>query len=192
MAWAREIEKLAMRKWIWRTLIIAAVFAAGVLLSAWFWLQHARGFSAHAQPTSMEVMMAHMMRDMAMPAKAARMKNPYPATAATIEMASQHFAAHCALCHNNNGDGKTDLGKDMYPHPPNLAGRQTQTKSDGELFYAIRNGIRMSGMPAWPEDSRREIWELVNFIRNLPRQTPQQRQEMKRYNPKTIFPEPIM
>lgn len=48
----------------------------------------------------------------------------------------------------------------------------TQSLSDGELFIAIKNGIRLTGMPAWggntPEEGE-ETWELVHFIRHLRR-----------------------
>ena len=27
--------------------------------------------------------------------------------------------------------------------------RETQSLTDGELYYTIRNGVRMTGVPAW-------------------------------------------
>ena len=180
------------RRWIaWAALGVAV--AALVVATMALWARGARGFSARAQPTGMEAWMAHMMRDMAMPAGANRRTNPYPRlTAAQMKFASEHFAAHCAACHANNGDGRVMLGLNMYPHPPDLRAPGTQGKSDGALFYTIRNGIRMSGMPAWGDDTPKETWELVDFIRHLPRLTAAQLRRMRAYNPKTIFPEPLM
>ncbi len=172
---------------------LAAAVVAGILASLALWARGARGFSARAQPTGMETWMAHMMRAMAMPAGASARRDPYPGlTAAQMRFATEHFAAHCAVCHNNNGDGKTMLGENMYPHPPDLRGPGTRRKSDGALYYIIRNGIRMSGMPAWGDDTPKETWELVDFIRHLPRLTPAEIARMRKYNPKTIFPEPLM
>ena len=52
--------------------------------------------------------------------------------------------------------------------------------ADGELFYIISNGVRLTGMPAWEEeDSPEEIWDLVSFIRRLPQRTPEELKEMK-------------
>ena len=53
--------------------------------------------------------------------------------------------------------------------------KETQNKSDGELYYTIENGIRLSGMPAFGEEHAEagdmETWNLVLFIRHLPNQT---------------------
>ncbi len=78
------------------------------------------------------------------------------------------------------------LGKGMYPRPPNLAGSETQSMSDGEIYYPIAYGIRLSGMPAFGEaiDTDMDSWKLVAFIRHLPKLTPEELKEMERLNPK--------
>jgi len=157
----------------------------------WLWVKSARGFSASAQPTALEAKLATMARTMAIPRDSAAMVDPLPASPENLVMASKHFAAHCAVCHDNNGDGRTNIGNDLYPKPPDMR-FGSQSMSDGALFYSIRNGIRMSGMPAWPDDEDNKLWMLVQFIRHLPHQTPAEVEEMKKYNPKTIFPEPIL
>ena len=37
----------------------------------------------------------------------------------------------------------------MYPKPPDMRLAATQNLTDGELYYIIENGVRLSGMPAW-------------------------------------------
>jgi hypothetical protein len=69
-----------------------------------------------------------------------------------------------------------------------MASATTQSLSDGELFYIIKNGVRLTGMPAWGEDTAeadRQSWHLVHFIRHLPRITSVEIEEMKELNPKT-------
>ena len=44
-------------------------------------------------------------------------------------------------------------------------------RTDGELFYFIRNGIRNTAMPGWQLPDQ-EIWQLVSFIRHLPMTAP--------------------
>jgi len=97
-----------------------------------------------------------------------------------------HYADHCAICHGNNGGGETMLGKTMYPRPPNLAGQETQSMPDGELYYPIQYGIRLSGMPAFgdPKDDDQETWNLVAFLRHLPKLTQTEEAEMEHLNPK--------
>jgi hypothetical protein len=67
--------------------------------------------------------------------------------------------------------------------------KETQNKSDGELYYTIENGIRLSGMPAFGEEHAKagdmETWNLVFFIRHLPDETAEELKQMQQLNPKT-------
>ena len=77
------------------------------------------------------------------------------------------------------------FGKGLYPKPPDLRAAGTQNKSDGELYYTIDNGVRLSGMPAFSgTHTAAQTWRLVLFIRHLPQITPEELNEMKALNPK--------
>ena len=77
----------------------------------------------------------------------------------------------------------------MYPPAPDMRQTDTQQLSDGELFFIIENGIRLTGMPAWggAADHRGEedSWKLVRFIRHLPNLSPAEVKEMEALNPKS-------
>jgi hypothetical protein len=70
-----------------------------------------------------------------------------------------------------------------------MRGPETQSLTDGELYYIIRNGVRMTGMPGWgnPKDGDHddESWMLVQLIRHLPQLTAEEEETMKRLNPKS-------
>ena len=173
------------RTWVVRVgaVLLFVVLALG---GGWLYMKTSmHGFSARAEPSAMERMMAEYARDTAMPASARNMKNPVTVTPAVLHAGMAHYADHCAVCHANNGDGQTMYGKGLYPKPPDLRG-ETQTMSDGEIFYDIENGIRMSGMPAFGgEDTAAETWPLVAFIRHLPKLTPEEEAEMQTLNPQS-------
>src|SRR5665213_1026042 len=64
----------------------------------------------------------------------------------------------------------------------------TQNLTDGELFYIIQNGIRLSGMPSWGSGTshdEQDSWKLVRFIRRLPTLTADEEREMREVNPKS-------
>jgi hypothetical protein len=68
-----------------------------------------------------------------------------------------------------------------------LRARPTQALTDGELFYAIEQGIPWTAMPGWTTgttDGERESWALVHFIRHLPSITSDELLEMERLNPR--------
>ena len=57
----------------------------------------------------------------------------------------------------------------LNPPAPDLTLPEVQTKSDGELFWIVGNGIRMTGMPAFSLTHKPdEVWKIVAFIRHLP------------------------
>lgn len=126
------------------------------------------------------------MRRLAVPSRAKSMKNPVPNTPDNLHEAMAHWADHCAFCHANNGSGDTEVGRNLYPKAPDMRLADTQKLTDGELYYTIKNGIRLTGMPAWGEagDADEDSWKLVYFIRQLPQLTPEEEQMMKSMNPK--------
>jgi hypothetical protein len=63
----------------------------------------------------------------------------------------------------------------------------TQSLTDGELFYIIENGVRLTGMPAWSTgtpEGEEASWHLVHFIRRLPKLTAEEIEEMEALNPR--------
>jgi mono/diheme cytochrome c family protein len=115
------------------------------------------------------------------------MRNPVGCSEEVLAQARAHWADHCATCHANNGNGDSMLGRTMYPRPPDMRMPETQRQSDGELYYTIKNGVRLSGMPAFgdPGDQDADSWKLVCFIRHLPQLSSEEEQDMKKLNPKT-------
>lgn len=174
------------------TRILAAIGALAViggvagLVTLLMMVRH--GFSARDRPSRVEAFLAETMRSLSIPSAARRRANPLKTlTPESMMMARGHFADHCAQCHANDGSGDTEMGRNLYPKPPDLRARGTQDKTDGELFYIIQNGIRLTGMPAWGEagHDEEESWMLVSFIRRLPSLTDEDLAAMQYLNPKS-------
>jgi mono/diheme cytochrome c family protein len=163
-------------------LLALAVAAAGYGLSL-----ERRGFSALATPSAIEVFAATTARKMAVPSTYRELRNPIMPSTQNIRAGMEHFSDHCATCHANDGGGQTLFGTGLYPKPPDLRAARTQDKSDGELYYTIANGVRLSGMPAFSEaHTAAQAWRLVLFIRHLPQITPEELNEMKGWNRKMV------
>jgi len=160
------------------------IVVAGVVYAAWM-IHH--GFSTRTPPGVVETLMAGSMRDWAIPARYKSMKNPVTATPDVLKEGMEHWADHCATCHANNGSGDSMYGNGMYPRPPDIRGKDTQGMSDGELYYTIQNGVKLSGMPAFgkPGDDDLDSWKLVVFIRHLPSLSQEEESEMEKMNPKS-------
>ena len=166
-------------------LSLAAVCAVGVWLG---YQLFTTGFSAKTEPHAVEVFMARQIRHLAIPFKERNAQNPIPLSSDVMKESLAHFADHCAICHANNGSGQTPIGKNAYPRAPDLRLADTQSMSDGEIFWVIHNGIRFTAMAAWGEgDPAQDVgsWKLVHFIRHLSQLTPEEFDQMKALNPKT-------
>jgi mono/diheme cytochrome c family protein len=166
-------------------LSLAAVCAVGVWLG---YQLFTTGFSAKTEPSAIEVFIARQIRHLAIPIENRNAQNPIPLSPDVMKESLAHFADHCATCHANNGSGQTSIGKNLYPRAPDLRLADTQSMSDGEIFWVIHHGIRFTAMPAWGEGDPAQdkgSWKLVHFIRHLPQLTSKELDQMKALNPKT-------
>lgn len=164
--------------------LVAFAILVSIALGTWRALRY--GFSARDEPMIVEEWAARVARALAIPVGARELTNPVVANEAVLAGARRHFADHCASCHANDGSGSTRLGRSLYPKAPDMRRRPTQDQSDGELFYIIRNGVRLTGMPAWsegPAESDTETWGLVHLLRRLDQLSAEEIREMEAWNP---------
>ena len=167
--------------------LVTAVFVVGIGGFAFLKIA-AGGFSAKAEPTVIEKFAARSARSLATPSSVKSTQNPQPNTEEVLSEARAHWADHCANCHANNGSGDTEMGRNMYPRAPDMRKDETQNLTDGELFFIIENGIRLTGMPGWgagTAKSEAASWKLVRFIRHLPQVSEEEEREMQKMNPRT-------
>jgi mono/diheme cytochrome c family protein len=164
---------------------VLAVFIAGVTGLVYV---RATGLNAMTEPGTIETRVARIVRRLAIPASIRTMANPIPTSAESVGDGMAHFADHCAVCHANDGSGDTEMGRGLYPKAPDMRLAATQQLSDGELFYVIEHGIRFTGMPGWrngTKEGEESSWQLVHFIRHLPKLTAAELDAMKARNPKS-------
>jgi mono/diheme cytochrome c family protein len=87
---------------------------------------------------------------------------------ASIEEGDKLYATDCSMCHGPDGHTPTDSGRWMYPRAADLASPEVQQYSNRELFWIVKNGIRLSGMPAFGRvESDEHIWNLTHYLRTL-------------------------
>jgi mono/diheme cytochrome c family protein len=170
----------------WFLLGAGSLFAIAFGAGAAFVLR-SHGFSASEPPSDVERWIARKARSAAIPADDSGRVNPIPNSPDALAESRAHWADHCAVCHANDGSGDTPMGKRTDPPAPDMRLPATQGLTDGELFFIIENGIRLSGMPAWGggPGHQQDSWKLVHFIRHLPQLTVEEKKEMGKLNPKS-------
>ena len=81
----------------------------------------------------------------------------------------REYKEMCIYCHGAPGKDASDIGKGLRPEPPDLA-KTSNRWNNAVLFWIIKNGIKMTGMPAFaPTHGDNAIWNIVGFVRRLPR-----------------------
>lgn len=79
----------------------------------------------------------------------------------------------CTGCHLGPGVERSELSQGLYPAAPELA--RSNGRSPAEQFWIIKHGVKLSAMPAWGKTHDDQlIWDMVAFIRQLPKLSPQQ------------------
>jgi mono/diheme cytochrome c family protein len=95
-----------------------------------------------------------------------------------IQTGLVHYHEMCATCHGAPGVKISEIGQGLNPYPPELAARKRAGEA-GEAFWVVKNGIKMTGMPAFGvTHSDEEIWAIVAFLQRMPKLSPQEYQAM--------------
>jgi mono/diheme cytochrome c family protein len=156
-----------------RTLLVllGLVVAIVVATSGFVW-SGAYDVGADAPHTRPVYALLETIRDRSIQTRAASLQVPDLSDPARVIQGSGNYQAMCAGCHLAPGMAATELSQGLYPAPPELTKMAT---SPAEAFWAIKHGIKSSGMPAWGKSMQDEyIWNLAAFLQELPKLSPEQ------------------
>ena len=92
------------------------------------------------------------------------------------ELAFPHYHEMCRLCHGAPGYSPEEFAPGLYPSPPSMtSGKIQQALKDTEIYWIVKHGIKMTGMPAFgPTHTEKIMWGLVALAEEVPRMTPEQ------------------
>jgi mono/diheme cytochrome c family protein len=87
-----------------------------------------------------------------------------------------HYHEMCRLCHGAPKYAPEEFAEGLYPIPPKMTSGHIQEElSDAEIYWIVKHGLKMTGMPAFgPTHNEEQLWGLVSLVREMPRMTPEQ------------------
>src|ERR1700726_480452 len=151
-----------------------AVIGAGIVVGAGL-----VDFSASTSPSPLEERAAQFALNRSIARHAPSKKNPLADSSEAVTAGLVLFRAHCVTCHGGPGVDPTEEGASLNPPAPGLTLPRVQARPDGELYWIVSRGIRMTGMPAFgPSRSEQEIGQLVAALRRLPQLSDAQKQAL--------------
>jgi thiosulfate dehydrogenase len=124
--------------------------------------------NADAKPSRMERWMASRSLDATIAREMPTQANPIAATDANFETGIKLYVANCAACHGVPGERPSTIAIGLYQHAPQLARHGVEDDPEGETFWKIKHGIRMTGMPSFGASlSDEQIWTLALFLKHM-------------------------
>ena len=104
-------------------------------------------------------------------------KPPTSLDESLVQTGFNHYSEMCEGCHGKPGVSPSELKTGFNHEPPDLS--KGFEWSQAELFWIIKNGIKMSAMPGFgPTHSDEEIWGIVAFVNQLPNLSPEEYKAM--------------
>ena len=143
--------------------MIALIFAAGFIVVHFGLLPTA----ADVPPPAIESQIASSAMDAAMERHAPHISNPVPVTNENLIAGMKLYTMNCAICHGTLDYTPSLLEHSMYPPPPQII-REPIDDPEWHIYYAVRTGVRYTGMPAWDKAlADDDIWKVTAFLSRL-------------------------
>src|SRR5882724_11277355 len=123
--------------------------------------------NADMPPSALESRVAKMALQASVVRHAEQQLNPVSPTEENLIAGADIYKEECARCHGQANGHISILGSSFYPPVPQLPGHPSD-RSDAELFWIVKHGVRNTAMPAWGKQlSDNDIWQVVGLIKNF-------------------------
>jgi thiosulfate dehydrogenase len=124
--------------------------------------------NADAKPSSMERWMASRSLKATIKREMPREPNPVAETDANYDAGIKLYAENCAACHGAADGHPSTIAIGLYQHAPQLGKHGVEDDPDGETYWKIKHGIRLTGMPSYTSTlSDDQIWTLALFLKHM-------------------------
>jgi len=160
-----------MRK---KIIISASLIVILVIAGTLFIFSGVYDISATASHTGMVRWILTTVKENSIRSRAGKIETPDFSDPGLVETGLHHYHAMCVTCHGAPGISASAIGMGLNPPPADLS-KSAEEFNEAELYWAVKNGIKMTGMPAYgPTHPDPILWSIVAFLRTLPDLTPEE------------------
>lgn len=131
--------------------------------------------NADAPPGKLEIWAASTSLGATLAREAPTTPDPVPPTDANLREGVALFATNCAVCHGSaKGDeAASPIARGLYQKPPQFASEGVEDDPEGDSFWKIQHGIRLTGMPSFRNTlTEQQIWTLATFLKHMDKLPP--------------------
>jgi len=166
-----------MKKFIFGAITAFVLLALGGLGFALLGLINT---DADHAPSHTETWLATQAMDASMQRRAPHDNNPVPATDANLIDGMKLYTMDCSGCHGGLDRKPNPFGTSFYPPVPQLI-LDPPDDPEWHIAYAIRHGVRNTGMPAWKGSiTDEEIWKITAFLSRIEKLPPAVQEQWKK------------
>jgi mono/diheme cytochrome c family protein len=166
-------------KYVLSIVTIVAVLVVGALLFSWFGIYNIAATQPHWYITSSFV---SMLRDRSISVRSDDIRAPDLDDPKLEQTAFSHYHAMCRLCHGAPEYPPEEFAIGLYPSPPSMtSGNIQKARSNAEIYWIVKHGLKMTGMPAFgPTHEEEELWGLVALVKEMSQMSPERYRELSR------------
>lgn len=147
-------------------LAVLAVAAGALLVVAYGGFVDVSATGAHSQPVEWFL---HTTKESAVHAAIEDLEVPPLDDPAKLRSGLVHYHSMCVVCHGAPGIEPGEIAQGLNPMPPELDAHDGGEERAKETFWVVKNGIRMTGMPAFgPTHSDESMWAITALVQRLP------------------------
>jgi mono/diheme cytochrome c family protein len=123
-------------------------------------------------PHHIEARIASSVLDASMERHAPRLSNPVPPADDNLIAGMKIYTMNCSVCHGTLDNKPSPLEHSFYPPPPQLI-LDPLDDPEWHIYYAVRTGVRYTGMPAWNKAlSQEDMWKVTGFLARIQKLSP--------------------
>ncbi len=153
-----------MRAAVFGFLIIGLAALAGGVVAYGGWIDVA---ASRPHPEWVETAL-HYAMERSVHRHAREIRAPGTERKEDLEAGLVHYRAMCETCHGAPGELPPEIAEGLYPRPPQFPEADSDL-TDAELFWVVKHGLQMTGMPGFgATHGDEELWEIVAVVKRLP------------------------
>ncbi|HVM32612.1 MAG TPA: c-type cytochrome [bacterium] len=93
---------------------------------------------------------------------------PIPLNDANLSAGIRLYAVNCAVCHGAADGLASNIARGLYQPAPQLARHGVEDDPEGETFWKVKHGIRLTGMPGFSASlTDDQIWRIALFLKHM-------------------------
>jgi mono/diheme cytochrome c family protein len=152
-------------KWPWILIVTALLIAAGILFlySGYY---NVAASQAHWRTT---LRLVNEVRELSIAFHSRNIKPPSLEVPGLLERGIRYYHESCRVCHGAPSFPPDEFARGLYPKPPDMAAEHVQEMGKTRIFWVLKHGIKMTGMPAFGSKYSDDVlWAIVKFLMSLP------------------------